>query len=205
MADRGTRLSCSSCRLSLFVSLYVVHLSLLPLIATVCSFDSFQSLHRHCHCPALALASKVTPGILVEKFGYLISYRGLPTHSLPLPFFFIPQSFLARAILSTSLSVPRHSCYESVHFSARERESEGGMTAISCRALYCSSRDNFTSGRRDLSRATVAKGGYSGNSENTFTYVILPLFAVERSKSSFQRFSDRREDYLFLVPQNSGK
>lgn len=33
--------------------------------ATVCSFDSFQSLHRHCHCPALA--SKVTPGILVEK------------------------------------------------------------------------------------------------------------------------------------------
>lgn len=57
------RLSCTSCglRRSLVpyhpVSLCDRHLSPFPaspahLLATVCSFDSFQSLHRHCHCSA---------------------------------------------------------------------------------------------------------------------------------------------------------
>lgn len=73
-----------------------------PSLATVCSFDSFQSLHRHCHCSSCALASKVTPGILVEKFGYLISYRGPPVLSLPL----LPFISLRTLALRYSLHIP---------------------------------------------------------------------------------------------------
>lgn len=80
MVGPQPRLSCSSCGHCRSVP---PSIQATPLAATVCSFDSFQSLHRHCHCPALA--SKVTPGILVEKFGYLISYRGSPAFS-PFPF-----------------------------------------------------------------------------------------------------------------------
>lgn len=110
MADRGTRLSCSSCRSSPLAFPYIVlpppsPSTVLPLVATVCSFDSFQSLHRHCHCPALALASKVTPGILVEKFGYLISYRGLPTLS---PASFFPSREASRSRYSFHIPLPRH-------------------------------------------------------------------------------------------------
>lgn len=65
----------------------------------VCSFDSFQSLHRHCHCPAPALVSKVTLGILVEKFGYLISYRGVRQLSPSLFLFLYLSELLALAIL----------------------------------------------------------------------------------------------------------
>lgn len=138
----------------------------------------------------LALASKVTPGILVEKFGYLISYRGPPEFSLPLASFF----YISPGSHSPSFS-PHPSRFAVTH-ATKPSTFPRRTTVISCRALYCEitfQKKRFVA--RDFCERRIQQTPlyyvFISSSENIPAYVIL-CSCSWIACSSIQRYNDCR-------------
>lgn len=107
----------------------------------VCSFDSFQSLHRHCHCPALPgvgfQSNPRDPCGKVWLFNFLP--RGPSALAFPLSLFISFRASRSRH------SLPRPSRFAVTHAtrpSISLREERSFFSSF----IHCSLRDNFTSG-----------------------------------------------------------
>lgn len=143
--------------------------------------------------PCPALASKVTLGILVEKFGYLISYRGVRQLS-PSFFLFLYLSEL----LTLSLFSPHSSRFVVTHATRPSTFPLRGTTVLLELFMYCSLWDNFTLGEKICrvwsswgTRTTNLITYYASGSENIR---ICNSFLILISRSPL---SDCTEDYFF--------
>lgn len=141
--------------------------------------------------PCPALVSKVTLGILVEKFGYLISYRRVRQLSPSFFHFFISfrasrSRYSLRIPLASPSLVPR-SC------PLLFREERSFFSSF----IYCSLRDNFISSEK-ICRVWSLRAVHvypASGSKNIFHIYNSSLISISRFPC--QPFNDCTEDYFF--------